>query len=117
MMLLTSVFPGPESETFVVLERPNVATSPGPFGTPFGVQLSAVSQSPEIGSRSHCALIAYVTGEARNVSKQQIAATISLFIEVISGFAIDVRDYQAAAPTLTVSKGLIVRRHRFGVDS
>jgi hypothetical protein len=28
-----------------------------------------------------------------NVSKQRIAATISLFIEVISGFAIDARDY------------------------
>jgi hypothetical protein len=47
MMLLTSVFS--EIETSVVLERPKVAVSAGPFGTPFGVQLKVVFQSPEMG--------------------------------------------------------------------
>jgi hypothetical protein len=36
--------------------------------------------------------------ETRNLREQRISATISLFIEVISGFAIDVGDYQAANP-------------------
>ena len=56
MMLLTSVLL--EIETSMVLERPNVAMSAGPLGTPIGVQLAAVFQSPEVGSRSHWALIA-----------------------------------------------------------
>src|SRR5438874_11938545 len=80
MMLLTSV--SSESETSVVFERPNVAISAGPLGTPIGVQLSAVFQSPEIGSRSHWALSAYVTVATRNSSEQRIAATISVFIVI-----------------------------------
>jgi hypothetical protein len=47
MMLLTSVFA--ETETSVVCERPNLAISAGPFGTPIGVQLAGVFQSPEGG--------------------------------------------------------------------
>jgi hypothetical protein len=90
-MPLTSVFA--EMETSVVLERPKVALSAGPLGTPFGVQLAAVFQSPEMGSRSHWALIAYVTLGTRKIREQRIVARTSLFIEVISGFAIDVRDY------------------------
>jgi hypothetical protein len=82
-----------EMETSVVLERPNVAISAGPLGIPFGVQLAAVFQSPEIGSRFHWALLAYVTLGTRNIRAQRIAATISVFIGVISGFAIDARDY------------------------
>ena len=56
MMALTSVFA--EIETSAVFERPNVAISAGPLGTAIGVQLAAVFQSPEMGSRSHWALIA-----------------------------------------------------------
>src|SRR5436190_13085882 len=82
MMLLTSVFA--DIETSVVLERPNVAISAGPLGTPFGVQFSAVFQSPEIGSRSHSALLAYVAVGTRRIREQRIAARISVFI-VISG--------------------------------
>ena len=96
VMPLTSVFA--EMDTSVVFERPNIAMSAGPLGTSIGVQLAAVFQSPEMGSRSHCAVIAYITVGTRNSSEQRIAARISLFIEVISGFAIDVRDYQAANP-------------------
>ena len=66
MMLLTSVFA--EIETSVVCERPNVAISIGPLGTPIGVQLAAVFQSPEIGSRSHWVLIAYVTAGTIKIS-------------------------------------------------
>jgi hypothetical protein len=47
----------------------------------FGVQLPAVFQSPEIRSRSHWALIAYVTVGARNIREQRIAATISVFMK------------------------------------
>jgi len=54
VMVLTSVFA--EMETLVVFERPKVAISAGPLGTVIGVQLAAVFQSPEAGSRSHCAL-------------------------------------------------------------
>ena len=82
-MPLTSV--SAEIETLVVLERPKVATSAGPLGIPFGVQLAAVFQSPEIGSRSHWALIPYVTVGTSNISEQRSAAMISLLIEVISG--------------------------------
>jgi hypothetical protein len=82
VMLLTSVFA--ELETPVFFERANVAVSAGLLGTPFGVQLAAVFQSPEMGSRSHWALIAYVTLGTRNIRQQRIAAAISLFIEVIS---------------------------------
>jgi len=56
VMPLTSVFA--EIETLVVFDRANVAMSAGPLGTPIGVQLAAVFQSPEIGSRSHWALTA-----------------------------------------------------------
>jgi hypothetical protein len=90
-MPLTSV--SAEIETSVVCESPNVAVSAGPLGTPFGVQLSAVFQSPEMGSRSHCALIAYVTLGTSNIREQRIAVRTSLFIEVIPGLAIDARDY------------------------
>jgi len=47
-----------EIEIAVVFDRPKVATLFGPFGTLSGVQFAGVFQSPEIGSRSHCALIA-----------------------------------------------------------
>jgi hypothetical protein len=83
MMPLTSV--SSEIETAVVLERPNVAVSAAPLGTPFGVHLAAVFQSPEIGSRSHWALIAYVTVGMANIREQRIAARMSVFIDVISG--------------------------------
>jgi hypothetical protein len=82
MMPLTSVFA--EIETSVVCERPNVATSAGPLGTAIGVQLPAVFQSPETGSRSHWVLTAYVTLGTRNIREQRIAVRISVFI-VISG--------------------------------
>jgi hypothetical protein len=59
--------------------------SAGPLGTPFGVQLAAVFQSPEMGSRSHWVLIAFVTLGTRNIREQRIAVRISVFIEVISG--------------------------------
>jgi hypothetical protein len=36
---------------------------------------------------------ATATAETRNIKEQRIAATISVFIEVISGFATDERDY------------------------
>src|SRR4026207_1687760 len=78
MMPLTSGFA--EIEPSVVFERPNVAVSAGPLGTSFGVQLAAVFQSPEMGSRSHWALIAYVTLGTRNIREQRIAARISVFI-------------------------------------
>ena len=45
-------------ETLVILERPKVAVSAGPLGTPFGVQFPGVFQSPEMESRSHWVLIA-----------------------------------------------------------
>jgi hypothetical protein len=83
MMPLTSVFA--EMEMAVLFERSNVAVSVGPLGTVAGVQLAAVFQSPEMGSRSHWALSAYVTVGTRNIREQRIAATISVFIEVISG--------------------------------
>ena len=35
-----------------------IAIFAGPLGIPFGVQFAAVFQSPEMGSRSHWALIA-----------------------------------------------------------
>lgn len=54
-MPLTSV--SVDIETSVVLERPKVAVSAGPLGTAFAVQLAAVFQSPEMGSRSHWALV------------------------------------------------------------
>src|SRR5690349_4790540 len=82
-MPLTSV--SADIETSVVLERPNVAISAGPLGTPFGVPFLAVFQSPEIGSRSHWALIAYVTVGTRKIKEQRIAARTSVFIEIISG--------------------------------
>src|SRR4029453_17509882 len=82
-MPLTSV--SAEMETSVFFERAKVATSAGPLGTLIGVQLSAVFQSPEMGSRSHWALIAYVTVGTRNIREQRIAARTSLFIEAISG--------------------------------
>src|SRR4030095_12646136 len=82
MMLLTSV--SAEIDTSVLCESPKVATSAGALGTTFGVQLSAVFQSPEIASRSHWALIAYATVGTSNISEQRIAARISVFI-VISG--------------------------------
>src|SRR6187399_137102 len=88
VMPLTSVFA--EIETSVVFERPKVAMSAGPLGTPIGVQLAAVFQSPEIGSRSHSALIAYVTVGMRNSREQRIAARISVFI-VISRFGTDAK--------------------------
>src|SRR5439155_12468578 len=56
VMPLTSVFA--EIETLVVFDRANVAMSAGPLGTPIGVQLAAVFQSPEVGLRFHCALSA-----------------------------------------------------------
>src|SRR5439155_24942981 len=99
-MPLTSVFA--EIETLVVFERANVAISAGPLGTPFGVQLAAIFQSPEMGSRSHWALIAYVTLGTRNIREQRIAATISVFIEVISGLPSTREITKRAAPTLTV---------------
>ena len=57
-MPLTAIFA--EIETFVVLERANVAVSAGPLGTVIGVQLAAAFQSPEPGLRSHVALPAWV---------------------------------------------------------
>ena len=45
VITLTSIFA--ESETLVVLERPNVAVSADPLGTVAGVQFVAVFQSPE----------------------------------------------------------------------
>ena len=75
-------------ETLVVFDRSNVATSADPLGTVIGVQLSAVFQSPEIGSRSHWALIPYVTVGRKNTREQRSAAAISLFIEVISGVCV-----------------------------
>jgi hypothetical protein len=75
---LTSV--SSDIDTLVVLERPNVAVSAGPLGTPTGVQLADVFQSPEIGSRSHWALSAYVTLGTRNSREQRIAARIDRFM-------------------------------------
>ena len=34
------------------IQKPNVAMSAGPLGTPSGVQFTGVFQSPEMGSRS-----------------------------------------------------------------
>ena len=59
MNVMPSTSVSAEIEISVVFDSPNVAVSAGPLGTPIGVQLSAVFQSPEIGSRSHWALIAY----------------------------------------------------------
>jgi hypothetical protein len=56
VMPLTSVFA--EIEPLVIFERAKAAGSAGPLGTPMGVQLAAVFQSPEMGSRSHWELIA-----------------------------------------------------------
>jgi len=77
-MPFTSVFA--DMETSVVFERSKVAMSAGPLGTPIGDQLAPVFQSPEMGSRSHWALIAYVIVGTRNSRKQRIAARISVFI-------------------------------------
>jgi hypothetical protein len=49
-----------EIETLVVFDRAKVAVNKK-LGTVAGVQFTAVFQSPEMGSRSHWALIAYVT--------------------------------------------------------
>src|SRR5262245_49873895 len=96
-MPLTSV--SSEIETSVVCERPKVAISAGPLGTSSGVQLAAVFQSPEIGSRSHWALIAYVTVGTRKMREQLIAAAMSLVIEVISGVCYPMREI-TAGPSL-----------------
>jgi hypothetical protein len=49
-----------ERETFVVLEKSNVAVSAVPRGTVIGFQLAAVFQSPELGFALHVALPANV---------------------------------------------------------
>jgi hypothetical protein len=85
MMPLTSVCS--DIETLVVFERPKVAVSAGPLGTSIGVQLAAVFQSPEMGSRSHWALIPYVTAGMRNTREQRIAVRISVFIVISLGLA------------------------------
>src|SRR5438094_5194657 len=46
---------------------PNVATSPGPFGTVLGIQLVAVFQSPVAGFRAQVALSARATSGARRM--------------------------------------------------
>src|SRR6266487_1140034 len=91
-----------ETKMAVVFESANVAVSAGPLGTPIGVQLAAVFQSPEMGSRSHWALIAYATVGRRNIKEQRIAATTSVFIEVISGFVIRCERLLSGRPRLTV---------------
>src|SRR5262245_60508420 len=115
MMLLTSV--SAEIDTSVLCESPKVATSAGAWGTTFGVQLAAVFQSPEIGSRSHWALIAYATVGTSNITEQRIAARISVFI-VISRFGADARDYcrskayhwaNPSSPQTSMSNSLVVR--------
>ena len=45
-----------ETETALILEKPNVAISAGPLGTVRGVQLAALFQSPLIGLSRHVAL-------------------------------------------------------------
>jgi hypothetical protein len=42
-------------------------------------------QSPEMGSTSHWALIAYVTVGTRKIKEQRSTARTSVFIDVISG--------------------------------
>src|SRR5262245_47838670 len=90
-MPFTSVFA--EIDTSVVFERPKVAVSAGPLGISFGVQLAAVFQSPDIGSRSHWALIPYVIVGTRNMRQQLTAAAIRVFIAVTSEVLTDARDY------------------------
>src|SRR6266487_2175675 len=98
-------------EMSVVLERPKVAVSAGPLGTPF-VQLSTVFQSPEMGSIAHWVLIAYVTVGIRNSRKQRIAARISVFISNLRLWYQCERLLSEPAPPHPL-EGLIVRRHRF----
>jgi hypothetical protein len=88
-----------EIDTSVVFESPNVAVSAGPLGNPFGVQFAAVFQSPDMGSKSHCALIAYVAVGKRNNKKQRIAARTSLFISNLR-FLLSMREItKLTAPT------------------
>ena len=82
MMALTSVLD--EIETSVVCEMPNVAISFDPLGTASGVQFTGVFQSPEVGSKSHWALVPWAMIGTRNITKQRIAAAMSVFIQVIS---------------------------------
>ena len=74
------------------VRKSKVAISAGPLGTPSGVQLAAVFQSPEIGSRSHWALICVGNGWKDEYQRAANRCRISVF-KVISGFAIDARDY------------------------
>ena len=62
-----------------------------PLGGPFGVQLSALFQWPEIGSRCPCDLIAHVPVGISS-SEQRIAANINIST-VISESTVDAIDY------------------------
>src|SRR5437763_13595941 len=85
-----------ETEMAVVFERANVAVSAEVLGTVAGVQLAAVFQSPEAGLRSHSALPAWAIAEVKSIRLLPTNTAINLFVELILGFVIDAKDYQAA---------------------
>jgi len=86
MMLLTWV--SSDIETKVVFDRPKVAISAGPLGTLAGVQLAAVFQSPEMGSRSQVALPARANSARKNIRPEAVSETKSLLVKTNSGFPV-----------------------------
>ena len=71
MMLSTMVLT--ESETTFLLEMAKEAIAAGSFGTAWGVQLVAVSQSPLIGWRFQVALSAWMAFSAPSASVTTMA--------------------------------------------
>src|SRR6476661_2149777 len=79
MIWATSV--SAESETAVVLDVPNVATSAEPFGTVFGVQLPALFHLSVVGFKFHVALPAWVGTLDRNRKAPLNSRTRRLFFD------------------------------------
>ena len=73
--------------TLVTLEVPKVATSDGPSGTVFGIQLAAVSQSPLEGLADQVALPAEANGVVaaqRSAGKQKSSFMAAIEAETAS---------------------------------
>jgi len=112
MMPLTSV--SSDIETSVVLDRPNVATSVGPLGTPFWCPVA--SRVPVTGDRIRIPLGTDRVPTSGNDEHQRAAnrCHYKCFHEVISGVLSMQEITKRAAPTNRL--GLIFRKHRFRLD-
>jgi hypothetical protein len=65
-----------------------LANAAVPLGTPFGVQLAAVFQSPEMGSSSQVALPAHANSARKNIKPQAVSETKSLLVKTNSEFPV-----------------------------